>query len=436
MGPTKLNRRLIDAWLGSALARDRQCILVFVGDHHQGDYGSEALDAIRRSGLDKRIRITGWADVPMFRRYLAAADVAVQLRTHSRGETSGTALDCMNYGVPTIVNANGSLADLPSDAVWMLPDEFRDAELIGALETLWLERTRREEIGAQGRKLVLSRHAPRACADQYAEAIETMYRHAATDQTSLAKSLGEAEPPETEPLAWERLADAVAKSLPPGYRQPQLLIDVSGLDDTADRSDVERSVGGLLKALIVGPPERFRVEPVDVRAAGGYRYARASTLRLMDCPDTLLDDSPIELFSGDLFLCLNLEPQAVAARRCVYDEMRNAGVRVWFMVHDLPPALRSEALADCPVGAHESWLAAVAAADGAVCISETLSAELSAWLERHSGGRQRPVGVRWFQLGADRTEVPSKDMASPTWADSARLLLAAISPPGEIPPVR
>ena len=31
---------------------------------------------------------------------LAAADCAVQLRTLSRGESSASVLDCMNYGLP------------------------------------------------------------------------------------------------------------------------------------------------------------------------------------------------------------------------------------------------------------------------------------------------------------------------------------------------
>jgi len=36
----------------------------------------------------------------------------------------------MNYGHPTIVNANGSMADLANDNVLMLPDDFTDQDLI------------------------------------------------------------------------------------------------------------------------------------------------------------------------------------------------------------------------------------------------------------------------------------------------------------------
>ncbi|MEI6414397.1 MAG: glycosyltransferase, partial [Pseudomonadota bacterium] len=129
LAPTKLNHRLLAAWLGSALARDKRCVLVFVGQNHSGVYGQRLLDTLAASGLADRIRITGWADTHTFRRYLAAADVAVQLRTWSRGESSGTVLDTMAQGLPTLVNAHGSMAELPGDAVWCLPDEFTDAQL-------------------------------------------------------------------------------------------------------------------------------------------------------------------------------------------------------------------------------------------------------------------------------------------------------------------
>ena len=62
LGPTKLNHRLLDAWLTSTLAKNANCVLVFVGENHDGDYGTELITTIRRSGLNKRIRITGWAD--------------------------------------------------------------------------------------------------------------------------------------------------------------------------------------------------------------------------------------------------------------------------------------------------------------------------------------------------------------------------------------
>ena len=195
LGPHKLNQRLLNAWLASDLAKNVNCVLVFVGENHSSEYGAAMLNTIRQSGLSKRIRITGWTDITTFRHYLAAADVAVQLRTLSRGETSASVLDCMNYGIPTIVNANGSMADLAENSVWKLPDEFDDNELVNALEKLWRDPARRRQLGMKAREIIFTRHAPRDCADKYEQAIETMCRAAHANLTALIRALAGVEPP-------------------------------------------------------------------------------------------------------------------------------------------------------------------------------------------------------------------------------------------------
>ena len=176
LGPTKLNHRLLEAWRASTLAQCNNCVLIFVGENDNGEYGTELLTMVSESGLSERISITGWADAATFRHYLAAADMAVQLRTLSRGETSAAVLDCMNYALPTIVNTNGSMVDLPDEGVWKLPDEFSNGELITALEALKQDSARRQQLGENAREIIRTRHAPRHCAAQYAEAIESIYQ--------------------------------------------------------------------------------------------------------------------------------------------------------------------------------------------------------------------------------------------------------------------
>ena len=124
MGESKLNLRTLEAWLASRLARDATFHLVFVGQGETGPYGEVVRRLIDSSGFGRRIRISGFASRDLYHQYLLAADAAVQLRTLSRGETSGAVLDCMGGAVPTIVNAHGSLAELPDECVVMIPDDF------------------------------------------------------------------------------------------------------------------------------------------------------------------------------------------------------------------------------------------------------------------------------------------------------------------------
>jgi glycosyltransferase involved in cell wall biosynthesis len=411
LGPTKLNHRLLKAWLKSSLAKDVNCVLAFVGENHNGDYGAELVTEIRRSGLDKRIRITGWTDTSTFRTYLAAADVGVQLRTLSRGETSGTVLDCMNYSLPTIVNANGSMADLPDDGVWKLPDEFSDSELVEALETLWKDLSRRQQLGARARDIILTCHAPRSCADQYAQAIETTYRAAFAEAPALARALACIEPAPSDPQSWIELAQAMALSIPTKLAHRQLLVDISELVQRDSKSGIQRAVRSILQQLLAHPPKGFKVEPVYAATDQGYRYARRFTLRFLNCPESTLTDDVIEFRAGDLFLGLDLQPQVVPAQQAFYQQLRNHGVWVQFVVYDLLPITLPNAFPEGATKQHHAWLKVVAESDGAICISKAVANELTDWLKTHRPTRQRPFKINWFHLGADiNASSPSRGM--------------------------
>jgi glycosyltransferase involved in cell wall biosynthesis len=401
LGPTKLNHRLLNAWLASTLVKNVNCVLVFVGENHEGDYGTEILKTIKKSGFKKRIRITGWADTTIFRQYLATADVGVQLRTLSRGETSGTVLDCMNYGLPTIVNANGSMADLQDDGVWKLPDEFDDAELVMALETLWQDSDRRQQLGAKAKEIILSRHNPRSCADQYAQAIETMYRAAQTNVSALTRALTCVEPPPIEVQAWGPLAEAIALSISPRLAPRQLLVDVSELVQRDSKTGIQRVVRSILSELLRHPPEGYRIEPVYATIDQGYRYARRFTLRFLGCPELILIDDPIEFRAGDLFLGLDLQPQVVPTQQSFYQQLRNYGVQVQFVVYDLLPITLPRAFSEEAEKSHHAWLKVVAESDGAICISRVVADELSDWFKTNGPTRRRPFKIDWFHLGAD-----------------------------------
>ena len=402
LGPTKLNHRLLDGWLASDLAKNPNCILVFVGENQNGEYGSNLISVIRQSGLDQRIRITGWADTNTFRFYLAAADVGVQLRTLSRGETSGTVLDCMNYGLPTIVNSNGSMVDLPDDGVWKLPDEFDDAELVAALETLYRDVACRQQLGTRARNIILTRHAPRICSDQYAQAIETMYQQdALASMSALTHALANVEPQQTEAQAWTHLAEALALSIPSRLASRQLLVDISELVQRDSKSGIQRVVRSILRELLVNPPFGYRVEPVFATPDHEYQYARQFTLRFLGCPESSLIDAPIEFQAGDLFLGLDLQPDVVPVHQAFYQQLRCFGVRVQFVVYDLLPISLPMAFSEAWTKQHRLWLKVVAASDGAICISKAVADELADWIKTNSEVRHRPFKIGWFHLGAD-----------------------------------
>jgi len=399
LGPHKLNHRLLDAWLSSPLAADAKAYLVFVGENDGGEYGQNLMRRIRESNVAERIRITGWADVETYRQYLAAADIGVQLRCLSRGETSGTVLDCMNYGLATIVNAHGSLADLDPQGVWMLSDEFSNEELTEALTTLARDPERRRTLGARAREIIRTRHAPRRCAEQYVEAIENIYQRAEAGLPGLLAGMAEQPPPQEE---WLGLATSLARNFPPVPRRRQLLVDVSALVQTDLKTGIQRVVRAILWQWLENPPEGIQVEPVYATAdASGYRYARRWASRFLGIPEDWADDTPVEAWADDVFFGPDLEPNVVPAQAAFLHGWRNRGVKVWFMAHDLLPVLMPEVFPEGTQYGHQRWLETIAQFDGVVCVSRAVADDMIEWLHTFGVQRHRPLEIAWSHHGSN-----------------------------------
>jgi glycosyltransferase involved in cell wall biosynthesis/SAM-dependent methyltransferase len=405
---TKLNHRLLSSWSASDLARDRHCRLVFVGENQGDEYGRRLLGTIRSNGVAGRIHITGFASPQVYREYLAAADVAVQLRTSSRGETSAAVLDCMNHALALVVNANGAMAELSPDAVWMLPDAFEDEALRGALETLWREPEKRRALGEHGQELVRTRHAPAEIARRYAETIECFHRRAFSGTAARILESAAALPAIPEEADFARLASALARELPTPGALPRLLLDVTATCGHDLQTGIERVARALLLALIENPPAGYRAEPVYLREVGGewhYHYARRYALGLLGCPADGLSDDRVVAEAGDVLLVLDFSGQALieAERRGVFRDYRDQGAALYSVVYDLLPLRIPEVF---PPGADRSfrrWLDVVSRFDGAVCISRATAEDLAA--SRAAGEidekEHRPFQIGWFHLGAD-----------------------------------
>jgi glycosyltransferase involved in cell wall biosynthesis len=322
---SKLNHRLLDALVKSKLLNDKHYQLVFVGQNDGAEYGERLLKTIHSDDLNEKVTITGWTDTQTFNQYLAAADIGVQLRGQSRGETSAAVLDCMNFGLPTIVNTNGSLKELPDDTVLKIPDNFNDDDLIAALESLWSNEAQRTLIAKKSKTLIHEQHSPRHCAQLYFNAIEQFSRDAMIAAPALIKSITQLEStPATEGL-WKKVAQDIDKAIPLNIVQQQLLIDVSGLIETEKKHPLLQS----LQKWLIEPITSHRVEPIYLpNDKDGYRYARDFSLVLLDCPKSILPDEPISYKSGDILLELKLTNNENSVKKDAYQEIAAAGITI------------------------------------------------------------------------------------------------------------
>ncbi len=293
LAPTKLNLQLLQAWLASPLAHQPHARLVFVGANDGGLYGAELLRIIAASPAAKRISITGFADAALFNAYLGAADAAVQLRTLSRGETSAAVLDCMAFGCPTIVNAHGSLAELPVDSVITLDDAFSVADLSEQLMNLYDNPAMRLRLGEQGKQAVAQHHAPERIAARYAQAIESFARDGAPARRR--RTIAAIAGLETGAAQNEAELVELATSLADTFervRVRQILFDVSVAPDLQTLQQ--------LRELLSVPPEQYRIEPVT-RSGDVLHCARKFTCDLLALEQFAPDDV-VEFGAGDIFI--------------------------------------------------------------------------------------------------------------------------------------
>ncbi len=107
-------------------------------------------------GIREAIELRGPLEETDYWRALGEADVAVQLRTSSDGEASGSVCDCLAARVPTIVSAVGWMEELPGPAVLHLPRDSAPSALAERIEEVLDDSALRERI--------------RTAQDEYAEA--------------------------------------------------------------------------------------------------------------------------------------------------------------------------------------------------------------------------------------------------------------------------
>ena len=404
---SKLSHRLLQAWNASALAQDKHCHLVYAGANHGSEFGVTMTAGIAASSGAKRIRIAGWTDEQVYRQYLQAADVGVQLRTESRGETSAAVSDCLNYGLATIVNANGSMAALPPDAVWKLADDFDNADLTRALEGLWRDAGVRAALSARVTALMEQQHRPHHAAALYAEALAHAAGKAKTAMPALLDALASIPGMASDDDALKQLAQCLALAPQRRPEPPQLLVDVTSIVRHDLGTGIERVVRMQLQALMRLPASGYRTVPVYLSRQDDqwqYRYARQYARKVLGMDPAGAVDEPIDINPDDVFYAPDYAPGLTveAANAGIYARWRARGVSVNFLIYDLLPVLRPEFFPPGADADHAAWLDCIAAqGDRLVCISQAVADEARSWLATRHGNADRRFQLRVVHLGAD-----------------------------------
>ncbi len=265
--PAKLNHKLISAWAKLIAHNDQtNARLVFVGDHLSPQYQISISQQLAAHGLNDKVYITGWTNEDHYHAWLAAADVCVQLRSESRGETSAAVLDCMNYGQATIANAHGSMDELSCDNLLKIPDNFSEDELAQAITQMMEQRQERLEMGRRARQSIVTQHSPEVVAQHYANTIEETYR-----QTPNRKF----------------------------KRKPRLYININTMIQGKLSPSEQQAAEMRLMSWLCRPNFSHRVEPIYGFQESGFKRAQRYVFNLLKIP-VQGSDTAVQVMEGDV----------------------------------------------------------------------------------------------------------------------------------------
>jgi glycosyltransferase involved in cell wall biosynthesis len=145
----KQTEKIVEAF-GSIARSEETTRFAVVGAFHNSREEALAKGLAMELGIADRTEFTGRVDEDEFHAWMARTTVAVQLRSWSNGETSGTITDCLAAGIPTVVTGIGWAAELPDACVVKVDADISPSDLGREITGLLANPGRREELRAAG----------------------------------------------------------------------------------------------------------------------------------------------------------------------------------------------------------------------------------------------------------------------------------------------
>lgn len=216
------------------------------------------------------------------------------------------------------------------------------------------------------------------------------------------------------PIARKHLQRAVSKNTltEVANSEKQLLIDVSVIINSDGRTGIQRVVRALLLQILRQPPTGCRVRPVFATRKHEYRYA-PDHFGLPDAQASSLNlTSAVKVGPGDIFLGLDLAAHLLPLHKTQLAQWKRSGAEIHIIVYDLLPVLHPHWFNSKTTKNFHRWLMTIAIfSDSAICISNTVKAELDDWLYQKYALATGTIPISIIPLGADiESSAPSRGL--------------------------
>jgi len=202
--------------------------------------------------------------------------------------------------------------------------------------------------------------------------------------------------------------------------KPMVYVDVSAIIKQDDRTGIQRVTRAICSELINNPHPLVDIELV-YSSPDDSEFYRANDLinKISKAGSNNFDDEMVVFCAGDILLFLDFHPAVAISHRQKTQFLRNKGVLVYHIVHDILPELRPDFFWPELCTEFHEWLLAVSNSDGAICVSRTVADELTEWLKNNGPRRIRPFKIGWSHNGADiENSIPTRGLPN----DASQLL--------------
>ncbi len=143
---TKLNRETANAVLRYSENNSKDICYVMVG---KGDDEGDYIDNLLKK--DTIIK-TGFTTIEEFNSFIEYADIIVNLRNPTRGETSASMMRILEKGKPCITNNGGWFSEIPDDCVYKIRLEQAEEELYNGIIVLLQNEDRKKKISEAAKR--------------------------------------------------------------------------------------------------------------------------------------------------------------------------------------------------------------------------------------------------------------------------------------------
>jgi glycosyltransferase involved in cell wall biosynthesis len=404
---TKWGDRLLDAFLASSLRADARVHLVYVGELSRDPFGQTLVENIAKSGLGERIRITGFLEEQKYIEYLWAADLAIQLRTKSRGGTPKGVLDCLAYGVPVIINDDASYRDYPADVVHKLPADPTVGDIAASLAALVNSESARDNFAEAGLRHVRQQHDPARCASLYAAAIhEFVARHRAAGIDALIDAAAPLSARTGDTFGASEAVTASATGIAtPQFSRRRIFVDVSYIAAQDHETGIPRVVKKIVHHMYTSSHpgcEAIAVRLLDGELRVASEWLTSKGLLHPAEVDSVQPRRAVTLARGDILLMLDSSWARYSEFHSQFESARAVGATVATVIYDLLPLrLPPDCVVDGGAAWFQSWVVdAINSSDALIGISKAVALDLQEFI-RESNGLTHTPRLGYWHLGSD-----------------------------------